>query len=403
MAYNKNIEKSEEALCGLLKVYNRKDDEDNNILNRFLDGLESGNIRTEEQIVEFTNFIRKSDGLTQLELSRLERLYPGFIEDYATNYNNYIDTVHFLTSKMRSSISRGMKVLEKFCSKKRKKGDQKSKRKVISNSTMAGDSVQTHCFGLKYYIDKTKILYDEIVNYMNDLKKCINLCIAIIEDVEKVRNNPELAAEIYDNSYRNTVKNNRKVIQRLIAMKPEVENDFLKKKEECIQKKNDLNVLKAKLYHTLDMSEWIDACVCEEVMKARSQEITNQERALWGDDIQKVKRVRIIIEHLDELEIEGHKGKIDGMFLYMFYDWCFVLPNRGMDTWYEYFYNSYHGRFTPCKTSAMKAAKKKMLPLLPEEDYKQREEFKEKLNEIIYKYMKNSTEETKEDKKTVNF
>ena len=68
MVYDRHIDKTEEELCKLNEVCSR------NEVDRFIDGLESGRINTEEKVIEFTNFIRISDGLTQLEYSRLKRL-----------------------------------------------------------------------------------------------------------------------------------------------------------------------------------------------------------------------------------------------------------------------------------------------------------------------------------------
>ena len=103
MGYNKRIDKTEEALCELREVYS------SNEIARFTDGLESGRINSEEKVIGFTNYIRTSDGLTQLEYSRLKQLQDeGFIEKFATNYNKRYSTCNMLMNKMRSGISRGL-------------------------------------------------------------------------------------------------------------------------------------------------------------------------------------------------------------------------------------------------------------------------------------------------------
>lgn len=65
MIYDKHIDKTDEELRELNKVYGKSD------LSRFLDGLSAGHIDTEEKVIELTNYIRESDGLTQLENIRL--------------------------------------------------------------------------------------------------------------------------------------------------------------------------------------------------------------------------------------------------------------------------------------------------------------------------------------------
>ena len=77
MAYDKHIDKTEEELCELREVYS------SNEVECFTDGLESGRINCEEKVIEFTNYIRNSDGLTQLEYSRLKRLLDEGFTDLA--------------------------------------------------------------------------------------------------------------------------------------------------------------------------------------------------------------------------------------------------------------------------------------------------------------------------------
>ena len=65
MIYDKHIDKTDDELRELNQVYGKSN------LFRFLDGLAAGRIDTEEKVIELTNYIRESDGLTQLENSRL--------------------------------------------------------------------------------------------------------------------------------------------------------------------------------------------------------------------------------------------------------------------------------------------------------------------------------------------
>ena len=87
MVYDRHIDKTEEELCKLREIYSHND------VDRFTDGLESGRINNEEKVIEFTNYIRESDGLTQLEYTRLKRLLEeGFIEKFAPITTS--DTAH---------------------------------------------------------------------------------------------------------------------------------------------------------------------------------------------------------------------------------------------------------------------------------------------------------------------
>ncbi len=398
MAYNRHIDKTEEELRKLREVYAQDD------IDRFLDGLEAGRINTEAQVIEITNKINENDGLARLEYKRLEAFKVGFIEAYATNYNKRFTTAHLLMNRMRSGISRGLKMLEYFSEKQRRKGCSKKNRKVIDNSKMGKCAYRRSFYGLEQYKESVNALHKAIANYMNDLTKCINLCLYMIDQVKAVRADPDWASEIYDNCHKETVMNQRTTIKRFIKLNVDMENDILERMESCQRQKEKVKKLKAVLYHTLDVNEWNDLCICEEVMVARSQGVTNEERALWGDDKLQVMRVRTVIEHLDELFPEGKKN-ISGEFLARLFSWCNILPNRGLHYLYSYFYTNYmmHGRLKPRGEQAVKMAKAKIAKLDFDEDKKLREEFNQKLECLVKKYMVYPSKSTDKEDAAVNF
>ena len=400
MAYNKHIDKTEEELRELRVVYERND------VDRFIDGLEAGEIKTEQDIITLTNTVRNNDGLALLEYSRLKRLKEeGFIENYATNYNKRYSTTHMLMNKMRSSISRGLSFLENFCEKKRRKGHSKKKRSVVRNSKLGNGEYRPSIWGLEHYKESVKALYKEVVGYTEDLTKCIVLCLEMIEAVKHVRSHPEVADRIYNNCHRDTVINNRTTIKRFITLNANLENDILKKMQEWEKQKKEMKELKAKLYHTMDVNEWNDLCICEEVMAARRNGVTNKERALWGENTYQIMRVRVAYDHLDELEPEGQKGRIGSKFLYRLLVWSQVLPNRGIEYWHEYFLERYtsKGILNPDKPSAIKMAKRKIAKMDLQDDKKEQEEFNRILDELVKKYMIDDKNKPQEMKEAVNF
>ncbi len=383
MIYDRHIDKTEEELYKLREVYS------SNKVDRFIDGLESGRINNEEKVIEFTNYIRTSDGLTQLEYSRLKRLKEeGFIEKFATNHNKRFSTCNILMNKMRSGISRGVKMLEKLCEKKRSRGNTKSKRKVIDNSKIGNCPYNSALWGLEYHKDSVRVLYNEIVSYKKHLKQCIDLCLYIIEQVAYIKNHPESAYEKHQNSRREVLENNRSVIKRFIEMNAEMENNLMEKVEAWKQEKKSMEEISAMLYHTLDENEYNDWVISEEVMAARRQGITNKERALWEDNKQQVMRCRTAYSHIDELNPEGQKEHIGGKFLALLHNWSKVQPTRGLEYWLTYFtdfYKTSGGVLTPVKSGAVKRG---LAQILKEEiDKKEVDDFNQMMDNLVNKYM----------------
>lgn len=399
MKYDKHIDKTEEELRELRDVYSSSE------VDRFLDGLDAGKINSEEKVIKFTNYIRTGDGLTQLEYTRLKRLQDeGFIEKFATNYNKRYSTCHMLMNKMRSSISRGLGMLEKLCSKKRSRGSSQSKGKVLDNSRMGNGSYNFSLWGLEQYKESARILYNEIVSYETHLNECIELCLYIIEQVAYIRSHPETAYEKHQNSRQEVLQNNRSVIRRFVELNAEMENDLMKKVEAWKQEKKSMEEISAMLYHELDENEYNDWVISEEVMAARRDGITNQERALWGDNKQQVMLCRAAYSHIDELNPEGQKERIGGSFLALLYKWSNVQANRGMEYWLTYFtdfYKSSGGVLTPVKKGAVKRG----LTMILRGKIKKTEvdDFNERLDTLVKKYIITSSYEEKDMKKASSF
>ena len=399
MAYDKHIDKTEEQLHELKQVYGR------NCVDRFLDGLDVGKIHSEEQVIEFINYIRTSDGLTQLEFSRLKKLEEeGFIEKFATNCNKRFSTCNMLMNKMRSSVSRGIGMLEKLCNKKRSRGNSQSKHRVINSSRMGNSSFNYMLFGLEHYKESVRTLYNEIVSYKKHLNECIDLCLYIIEQVAYIRNHPETAYEKHKKNRLVVLLNNRSVIKRFIDMNAEMENELLEKVEAWKQEKKSIEEISAMLYHTLDENEYNDWVISEEVMAARRDGITNQERALWGDDKQQVICCRAAYSHIDELNPEGQEGRIGGPFLALLYKWSKVKSNRGMEYWLTYFtdfYKSSGGVLTPVKKGAVKRG----IAMIAKGTIENADidEFNKKMDALVKKYVMTSSDESNQIKKAANY
>lgn len=399
MAYDKHIDKTEEELCELREVYS------SNEVDRFTDGLESGRINCEEKVIEFTNYIRNSDGLTQLEYSRLKRLLDeGFIEKFATNCNKRYSTCNMLMNKMRSGISRGLQMLENLCEKKRSHGNTKSKRKVVSSSKIGKSPYNCALWGLEQYKDSVCVLYNEIVSYKTHLNQCIDLCLYIIQQVAYIRNNPKSAYEKHQKNRQEVLLNNRSVIKRFIDMNAEMENDLMEKVEVWKQEKKSMEEISAMLYHTLDENEYNDWIISEEVMAAHRQGITNQERALWGDNKQQVMRCRAAYSHIDELNPEGQKDHIGGKFLALLHKWSMVKPTRGLEYWLTYFTDFYiksGGVLTPVKLGAVKRGLTQILK--GEIDKEEEKNFNQTMDNLVKKYMLKHSDQENSMKRAVNF
>ena len=79
-----------------------------------------------------------------------------------------------------------------------------------------------------------------------------------------------------------------------------------------------------------------------------SNDLTTTEKALWGYD-KKIKRVRYVVSHFDDLLPADFNHKDMGLYEYMFSQWA--LPSNIKQA-VEYFIQHYHGRHKVVKYAA---------------------------------------------------
>ena len=171
-------------------------------------------------------------------------------------------------------------------------------------------------------------------------------------------------------------------------MNADKESELIEKVEKMKQMKKTAEEISAYFYHMLDCDEYNDWVISDEVLAARRQGITNQERALWGDDNWQIIRCRVAYMHIGELQPSGQKDHIGGEFIARLYLWSNTLPKRGLEYWHTHFCESYKkagGVLTPVKVSAVKAALGKLA--YETINSAEQKEFNERLDAMVDKYI----------------
>lgn len=241
-------------------------------------------------------------------------------------------------------------------------------------------------------------------HYKKHLSECIDLCLNINSQVAYIRNHPPVAHELHLKNRQNVLLNSRSVIKRFIDMNTDMESELMAKVERWKEEKKTLEEISAMLYHAIDENGYNDWIICEEVMAARRDGITNQERAIWGKNKQQVMRCRVAYAHLDELNPPGQKDHIGGRFLALLYKWSDTQPTRGLDYWHTYFVDFYKksgGKLIPVKVGAIKM---KLSSITKEKiTLEEVQAFNQKMDELVKKYMITSSEKETSMKKAVNF
>ena len=318
MGYPLYIEASEETLRMLDEKFKPVAED------RFLYTLQQKRW-TIEDIHNFNARLQISYDYTSKEYKRIQELRKTYNREYPTDHKKYLSTAIELMGKMRSTLSAYRKIADGFQPKK-KRGSK------VKHGVMAGDRTPLYngaysqdAFGWEVYPDKAvKDLHKNLNDYLELAGKCLDLCLEVIEEEKAICANPDWAYTLYLDSFDRSVSNQRRMIEWMKQKDENVDHEIVKAMEEA----EDVKQLIAELYHAFNHSDFNFYCVCKTISDGRKAGLTPEEAALFGkDSIDKVVRIRTLLEHIPELidqrdDAIGWEGMLDGEFVMHLLFWC---------------------------------------------------------------------------------
>ena len=378
MVLDNSLEKTEDTLLML----------DNSLpqvsVDRFVFGLQQRKWK-EWDIVQFTVTVRNSHSYAIMENARMKEWKDTFNEEYATDHNAYFTTAERSMNRIRCTLGGIKNAVTKLCytSKKQLPTDAETPT-VYERAPLLNGHYSPDFFGLDAYGQSVKKLYDELISYLQTASENVDLCLDVIERENFMRQHPEEIIEVHDKCYKDTLCHSQRTIKRFLDANVKVDNDILS----AIVEADDAKQKITELFHILNVDQWNDYVICRATSEAQNSGLDKDELFLWGRDRRAhVMRVRMLLEHLDELDAEEIKkikkgSALSGYFLMRLFNWCDINDDRQHHVLREYVNRKYVGIVV--KMGAVNAEKRKCLLLDNSENRRQQEEF----NAIIDNFLK---------------
>jgi hypothetical protein len=168
------------------------------------------------------------------------------------------------------------------------------------------------------------------------------------------------------------------------SQRPDLDNDFVKALEEA----EDSKKLIASLFHSFNRERFNLNCACVAIHEGKKAELTKEESLIWGlDNETKVKRLRLLLDHILELSEEidgviGWKGMLKGYFVMRLLYWCGWNGTKN-DAILNYITKRCKGKIEVVKMSAVMAEKRKLAALTASEDAAQQQAFNRRIDAFI--------------------
>lgn len=340
---------------------------------------------TKSKTLAMTEYVKEQIARIKREYFALVDYRQSFIDDYATDNNECYDIAGALFYKIRSCISGSKKIYKSFCVTDRKRMPRTTTQwpSVFKRSGLVNVCNSEDLFGIETYSKCVTELYNQLEEFHKELLKCLILCRNVMIELRNVGNSYERCELIYRNSYEKTRSNIKLMIQLCKEKKMLPKSELEERKKKASSEPDFI----CSNYHMWNKSQFLMYVLVSELSK--DDEMTDLEKELFGaDNIEFVKKVRLIIQHFDDFEENAHKGKHNDKHsaycIASFMLWCGIgnTPDNKVQLFVKYFNITYTGRYPEAKTNAVNNAKNKLM-YEPEKSNLDNNLFHAKLNSFV--------------------
>lgn len=334
------------------------------ILQYALRNYHNGN---EDKVKILIAVVSRHSAALQGEYYRLHDYSLHFNEEFVVDDNKCFSTALKLFGKLRTGIKATKDIFMEFCPYKHDKTRRyqlyrKRRPNVFDASGLSSKSVRClDLFDIHTYIPIIQDLFRELSSFFDILVKSMRLCKDVINKENEIKADSKECLKIY-NKFKAKVLNEMKGIYDLLT-EESVERFKQNNPMAALMDKygNDEGYAQAG-FHNGSISDARNAVLLDACQVKFRMGLSKAEQALWGTDVELVKKVRFVIDHFDELIPQYASRKYLGAkYIALLAKWCGKYDDLG--NFIDYFNDIYNKRRRTCssvKYKALDKAKNKM-------------------------------------------
>lgn len=350
MRYLTIVEKDDKTLVEIIDALEQFEEE------RFVAGIQARHY-TKYDIEQALDMVASYQSRMNIEARSLVRFSETFIQQFATDNNKCFERAERYFNRIRSTLCAIKKVFQKTTPRslvQLPEGTQQPT--VFERSPLSYGACVLDLWGLTSYDDCVQSLYQQLDTLLTTATTTLGLCHEMIRNEERIRQDLPQLKKIYRDSCEQLMGSVREFSGFLGAVQQLPETELNKRR----QKAHSMDDFLKNEYHNVAKQEFKQFVFLEAMRQGRDDGLTEEEAYLFCDNHGKVSQVRWVIEHFDEMEVEGQKGKLDSTLIVYFLKWCDVGLTKEKRL-YKYFCSNYVGRLQPVVWSAVSKERKDQL------------------------------------------
>ena len=307
--YREKVELSKKGLDEL-------DDSTRNVtIERLIAGIQCKKTKPEELLKLIAHF-RNRHSYEDAELYRLGDFSKDYNKLWATNNNRCFNKEEMMLNKRQSQYKSWREVLKATSPRfKPRPNEAENPQSIYEASFLTYRPYEQDIWGPASYGTLVYDLKDEldiIVNHMQDGRQ---LCNDMMEEEAMIDKDPERKEQLFWDQYRTIAERNQDTIeyhaQRGIV---NTDNPVYKK---MLTYPDTITGLAHNEFHYRSMTQMSDFVITHSTLAHQNNIITPTECNLFGNNFEKIKVLRFVAEHAEELlSVRGSKfDKVDTLYL----------------------------------------------------------------------------------------
>jgi hypothetical protein len=339
--YRENIEPTKDGFQELW------DSIQNPTIEDLMAGIQSKRT-TKKQLLDVTGDLRDSHTMLDKELLRLGEFSDGYNGKWAPKKIYPFGISQQLQAKTQSQLKRWREMLKLTSPRYKSQSMSNTQRSIYKESYLTRRPHELDIWGPASYGTLLYDLYDEMNVLIDHLEEGKQLCQDVMQKEQEINQNPEWKEELHDRQFQEIAEKNSDIIEKRYS---EGKIDTKNRLYQEMVSSSSQREFKSNNFHKREEHEYVDYVVTVSTLRLHDNDITPTEHELWGDNFDKIKMKRFVVEHLDELIKVNKNGKFDKYETLELIKWCDVKesPKKHEDSERVLFYHikdSYQGSHT---------------------------------------------------------
>lgn len=342
MYFKNNLDMTKDTLVCILKITKNFELEG---YDRMIAMLDLRN-RREDEVMRLVNYLRDASTRMEEEYLRAEKYSVFYNKEYATDINGYYEIVHVAFSKIRSHMSTLKVVMLKG-----RKGNHPSEedcrfyniepKDLLDCSVMGNAPITYSLFPLEEQPIVVQWLYEYLKRFIDAEKKCMELCVKMIDEETKLKNSPYESNMLLEKERQKAWK---KLEDEILLFADAAIKSIKQSNPACQDRikyasEKDFAPNGLHKYNKLALKHYFIVDLYESMQKGKH---TQQELTIWYKQPEVIDDVRKVLSEFDNLLPEFFDQKKMGQYMYFFCKWA---GGSSVKKVCEYFIQNYHGKY----------------------------------------------------------